>query len=165
MTQSQRKLAETANVSQSTIRDAKKSLGIETETLSEEDAKRVLQKVEETAELKRETAKKTSKKSGGFKPKVRRIDESEDSSVLDMLQDCKEQYVRNEGLIQRLQFEIDNQDILMHGNGNGTLSPLPQMGLLEKFQKVNISLRNQILSLEQEVGRIAEPRQEDNPFD
>lgn len=164
MAQSQRKLAESVSVDEKTIRNAKKRLGIDSEILSDEDVERVMGEVDKTAALKQETAKKTKVKSGDFKPTVRRIDENDESSVLAMLQDCKEQYVRNEGLIQRLQYEIDHQDILMHGNGNGTLSALPQLGLLEKFQKVNISLRNQILSLEQEAGRVAEPSKEDNPF-
>lgn len=162
---SQEKLAESVGVKRTTVIRAKKSLGIDSRTLSDEEAELVKEKVEDTARLKAETAKKTSVTSNAFKPNVRRIDENDDSSVLDMLQDCKERYVSNERLIQRLQYEIDNQELLMHGNGNGTLSALPQLGLLEKFQKVNISLRNQILALETEVGRIAEPRKEDNPFE
>lgn len=164
MAQSQRELAKSAGVDAKTIRNAKKRCGITSATPNEEEAKEILEDIKETQELKEKVDKKMKVKSGDFKPTVRRIDESEESSVLDMLQDCKEQYVRNEGLIQRLQYEIDHQEILMHGNGNGTLSALPQLGLLEKFQKVNISLRNQILSLETEAGRIAEPKQEDNPF-
>lgn len=162
--QSLRELAKTAGVSHVSVLNAKKRLGITSENLSEEEAAMVLEEVNKTKDLKEETSKKEKVKSGNFKPTVRRIDESEESSVLDMLQDCKEQYVRNEGLIQRLQYEIDHQEILMHGNGNGTLSALPQLGILEKYQKVNISLRNQILALETEAGRIAEPKQEDNPF-
>ena len=95
---------------------------------------------------------------------MRRIDKQDESSVLDMLQDCKEQYVRNQELIQRLSYEIDQQDLLMHGNGNGTLSAVPQLGMMEKFQKINISLRNQIVSLEMELGRVAEPKKDDDPF-
>ena len=164
MATSQRKLAQSVGVTQSTIRNVKKSLGIKNRTLSDEEAALVMQEAKKSADLQKETARKVQVKSDDFKPKVRRIDESDQSSVEDMLQDCKEQYVSNQGLIQRLHYEIDHQDILMHGNGNGTLSPLPQLGLLEKFQKVNISLRNQIISLEGELGRYAEASHEDDPF-
>lgn len=166
MAKSLRKLAETAGVTQTTTLRAKKSLGIENETLTDEDADRILEKVEATTgALKKEVLEKTSRTSEDFVPNVRRIDKTDDSSALAMLQDCKERYVRNEGLIQRLQCEIDSQDILMHGNGNGTLSALPQLTIMEKFQKINISLRNQIMAIEEEVGRRAEPRKEDDPFE
>lgn len=165
MTTSQRKLAESAGVGKTTIVKAKETLGITDSTLSEVQAKAVLEEAKKTADLKKETKAKTQKTSGEFVASVRRIDKQEDSSVLDMLQDCKEQYVHNEELIQRLQYEISIQDILMHGNGNGTLSPLPQLGILEKFQKINIALRNQIVQLEGEVGRVAKPKEDDNPFD
>lgn len=164
MAQSQRKLAQEMDVSLGTIENAKKSLGIETETISEEDAERIKQAVSETADLKRQTKLRTNYTSNEYDPDVRRIDQSDDSSVLDMLQDCKEQYVANEKLIKRLSYEIEQQTLLMHGNGNGTLSAVPQLGMLEKFQKINITLRNQIVSLEQELGRVAEPKKDDDPF-
>ena len=164
MTKSQRKLAEENDVSLITIERAKQSLGIESETISEEDAERIKEAVSETAELKRQTKLRTDYTSNDYDPEVRRIDQSEDSSVLDMLQDCKEQYVSNEKLIKRLTYEIEQQTLLMHGNGNGTLSAVPQLGMLEKFQKINITLRNQIVSLEEELGRVAEPKKDDDPF-
>lgn len=162
---SQRKLAESVGVNQRSVLRAKQSLGITSETLSDEEAELIREALKDTAELQVEKTRKLSKKSNTFVPNVRRIDENDGSSALDMLQDCKERYVKNEDLIQRLQYEIDQQDILMHGNGNGTLSAIPQLTVMEKFQKINISLRNQILSLETEVGRIAEPRKEDDPFE
>lgn len=165
MTQSLRKLAETAGVSRQTTLRAKQSLGIENETLTDEDAERILEEVESTGEFKKDSKKRKSIMSKSFKASVRRIDKNDDSSVLDMLQDCKEQYVQNQELIQRLQYEISKQDNLMIGNGNGTLSPSPQLGIMEKYQKINISLRNQIMALEEEIGRRAEPRKEDNPFE
>lgn len=164
MTKSQRKLAEEIGVSQYPIEKAKKSLGIETETISEADAERIKDVVSETAELQRQTKLRTDYTSNEYDPDVRRIDQSDDSSVLDMLQDCKEQYVANEKLIKRLTYEIEQQTLLMHGNGNGTLSAVPQLGMMEKFQKINITLRNQIVSLEQELGRVAEPKKDDDPF-
>lgn len=115
----------------------------------------------EKAEVK---AKQEKAKSSGFKPKVRRIDKKSSSSVRDMLQDCKERYVANERIIQRLQFEIDQQDSLMHGLRNGTISCLPQLSTIEKFQKVNITLRSQIVTLEAELGVNAKDESEDDPF-
>lgn len=165
MATSQRKLAETAGVALGTIANAKKTLGITNKTLTKADEEAILEEVRKTAELQASMRRKSSAVSDDFTPNVRRIDKQDDSSVLEMLMDCKEQYVSNEGLIQRLQYEISIQEILMHGNSNGTLSPLPQLGILEKFQKINIQLRNQILQLEQELGRYAKTKQEDNPFD
>lgn len=162
---SQRKLAKSLGVSKTTIVNAKKSLGIMDETLNEEQERMVIEEASKTVKLKESVREKTKVKSKDFKPNVRRIDKSDSSSVEDMLKDCKEQYVMNQGLIERLMYEIDNQEILMHGNSNGTLSGLPQLGILEKFQKVNITLRNQIVSLENELGRFAEEKKEDSPFD
>lgn len=165
MATSQRKLAESVGVDAKTIRNAKKTLGITSSSLDEEQQSAVLEEVQKTIRLKESVNQKMERTSEGFVPNVRRIDQKDDSSALQMLQDCKEQYVRNEGLIQRLQYEVGEQDILMHGNSNGTLSPLPQLGILEKFQKINIALRNQILQIEQVLGRHAELRQEDDPFE
>jgi len=164
MTISQRKLAKSMGISEKTIRDVKKTLGIESKTLSQDEMLKVLERITQTVDLKTDARKKLEKGSSSFTPDVRRIDQQDESSVLDMLQDCKEQYVHNEGLIKRFQYEISLQDITMHGNSNGTLSPLPQISMMEKFQKINISLRNQIVQLEQELGRVAKPEEGDNPF-
>jgi hypothetical protein len=164
MNVSQRKLAKSMGINEKTIRDVKKTLGIESKTMSEEEMLRVIERITQTVDLKADTRKKLEKRSSTFEPDVRRIDKQDQSSVRDMLQDCKEQYVHNEGLIKRFQYEISLQDITMHGNSNGTLSPLPQISMMEKFQKINISLRNQIVQLEQELGISAEPQEEDNPF-
>lgn len=165
MAQSSRKLAETAGVSQTTIMEIIKKFGYDAKNLTDEQEQEVIAKAEKTAKMKRETDRKLSKKSNDFKASVRRIDMSDESSVLDMLQDCKEEYVKNQELIQRLRHEIDQQDSLMNGNGNGTLSAIPQLTIAEKYLKINISLRNQIVALEEEVGRRAEPRKEDDPFE
>jgi len=164
MNVSQRKLAKSMGINEKTIRDVKKSLGIESKTMSEEEMLRVIERITQTVDLKADARKKLEKRSATFEPDVRRIDKQDQSSVMDMLQDCKEQYVHNEGLIKRFQYEISLQDITMHGNSNGTLSPLPQISMMEKFQKINISLRNQIVQLEQELGINAKPQDEDNPF-
>ena len=165
MAQSQRKLAKSIGVGKTTIVKAKKTLGITNATLTDEEEEAVINEAMKTVELKESAKDKMTKISKDYVPNVRRIDTQDHSSVMDMLQDCKEQYVHNEGLIQRFQYEISNQDILMHGNANGTLSPLPQLNMLERFQKINIALRNQILQLEQEIGRVAKNDEKDNPFD
>lgn len=165
MAQSQRKLAKSLGVAKTTIVNAKKTLGITNSELTDEQAVAVIEEASKARDLQESARQKMTKTSKEFKPNVRRIDKQDQSSVAEMLQDCKEQYVHNEGLIQRFQYEISIQDILMHGNGNGTLSPLPQLTMLEKFQKINISLRNQIFNLEQELGRVAKPQDKDNPFD
>lgn len=94
---------------------------------------------------------------------VRRIDKKDTSSLLDLLQDCKERYVANEKLIQRLQYELDNTDNFLKGSGNGTLQIIPQLSAMEKYQKLNISLRNQIKHFEDELGR-QKYEEEDDPF-
>lgn len=162
---SQRKLAKSLGVGKTTIAKAKRTLGITNSTLDGEDELAVINEAMKTVDLKESAKKKMAKSSSKFIPNVRRIDKHDQSSVEEMLQDCKEQYVRNEELIQRLQFEVSEQDNLMHGNANGTLSSLPQLGTIEKFQKINIALRNQILQLEQEIGRVAKAQDKDNPFD
>lgn len=97
-----------------------------------------------------------------FKNSVRRIDKSNTSSIRDVLQDCKERYVKNEEIIQRLQFEVDQQDAYTIDNGNGSMSTIPALNGIERFVKLNISLRNQIIALEQAL-EISEADEED-PF-
>lgn len=160
----QKELAENAGVSVGTINNTKKSLKIVGKTMTKEEEELVLRESKKISQLQSEKNEKLKKTSKGFKPKVREIDKSEDSSISDVLQDCKEQYVKNEALIQRLQYEISEQDILMNGHKNGTLSLLPQLKALESFQKINISLRNQIISLEDMLGRTIKAEKDENPF-
>lgn len=158
-----REIAKKADVALGTVTKAKKDLGITSKSLSKKEINLILKKCKNSSELQKEKEKKLEVKSNHFKAKVRRIDKSESSSAKELLQDCKERYVANEMIIQRLQWEIDNQEILMHGNSNGTLSGLPQLKGLETFQKINISLRNQIMQLETELGKVA-GEEEENPF-
>ena len=157
-------MAKSLGVSVETVREAKKDLGLISQNLDEDEIVQIMGKISKTVALRELKDDIKSKKSNDFVTKVRRIDKCDESTVLDMLQDSKEQYVRNEELIQRLQYEISQQDVLTRGNPNGQLSPLPQLGMLEKFQKINISLRNQIVALEQELGRNAKPPEDDDPF-
>ena len=97
-----------------------------------------------------------------FKNTVRRIDKSNSSSIRDVLQDTKERYVKNEEIIQRLQWEVDQQDAYTIDNGNGSMSTIPALNAIERFVKLNISLRNQIIALEQTL-EISDADEED-PF-
>lgn len=97
-----------------------------------------------------------------FRGSVRRIDKSNTSSLRDVLQDCKERYVKNEEIIQRLQFEVDQQDAYTIDNGNGSMSTIPALNGIERFVKLNISLRNQIIALEQALD--VNEADEEDPF-
>lgn len=160
------KLAKELNVDKKTVKNHRKSLGIHGKNMTKEDVEKVTASVNVNKELKKRVEKnveKVTKANKNFAPNVRRIDEKDVSSLVDMLQDAKERYVKNEELIQRLQFEIDNLDALMSGNTNGTVSSIPQLGTMEKYIKSNISLRNQILEFEKALGRTSYD-EEDDPF-
>lgn len=163
---SQNRLSKTLGVSPKFLRNIMKSLGItDLQLLSDKEYQALLDECKSASEVK-ESAKRKVKaaESSAFEATVRRIDQSQQSSIPDILEDCKERYVKNEELIQRLQYEIDNQDALMHGNKNGTISCLPQLNTMEKFQKININLRFQIVQLEKELGRVAKDDNSDDPF-
>lgn len=160
------KLADELGVSKQTIKNKRKKLGISGKGMSKKETEEVKKAVTQNTKLKAENKKKVAKLKKAnkvFKPKLRRIDKSDTSSLLSLLADSKERYVKNEEIIQRLQYEIDQQDTLMNGNINGTVSSAPQLATLEKFIKSNIALRNQILELESMLGRSAE-NEESDPF-
>lgn len=164
MTVSHEKLAETLGVTPSCITKVKQRLGISSETLSKSDIKTITNYVEENIISHDKKFSEMVESVEEFVPNVRRINETDSSSLKAMLLDCKDQYVKNEELIQRLQHELDSQESLMHLNGNRTLSVAPHLKPLESFQKVNIQLRNQIMQLETELGR--SPQMEiDDPFE
>lgn len=124
---------------------------------------------DELIELCKESAERTASADNRFKKpnskikaKVRRIDKKSGSSLLDILQDAKEQYVANQQIIARLQFEIDAQDNLMGGTTSKNFQMLPQIAALEKFVKANITLRNQIVQLE---GMSGASEEDSSPFD
>ena len=161
-----KKLAKELEVSRQTIKNTRKKLGKRGEIADEEEIEQIRNPVGMNATIKRRNEENLSnlyEANATFKPNVRRIDERVNSSVTDMLQDAKERYVKNEELIQRLQFEIDNMDVLMNGNSNGTVSSIPQLATIERFIKSNIALRNQIVEFEKLLGRTSED-EEDDPF-
>lgn len=164
MATSQRKLAESLGVSLGQVAKVKKSLGITSKTLSDDDVKKISKECEKTIELKKGTKKKIESVGKNFVADVRHIEKQDVSSVDDMLLDCKEQYVANQLLIKRLEFEINCMDSCMNGVSNGTLSGLPQFKSLEKFQKINIALRNQIVQLEEALGKVVKAKEDDDPF-
>jgi len=156
---SDRSLAKELGVGHEAVGNARKRYGSDNDDIV---AAAVLakQKIQgrnaDTAERLANSAKKS------FMRKVRRIDKSNASSIRDVLQDCKERYVKNEEIIQRLQWEVDQQDAYTIDNGNGSMSTIPALNAVERFIKLNISLRNQIIAIEQTL-EISEADEED-PF-
>lgn len=155
-----RQIARSARVSIGTVQNIKNELGIE--EITDENAKLIEEKAKQTTAYTDE-AKKFVNAKADFEPNVRRIDQQESSSIVDLLQDCKEHYVRNERLIQQMQHEMDELGVSARANPNGTISLLPQVKSIEAFQKVNITLRNQIIDLEEKLGKTL--GNETNPFD
>lgn len=159
MRKSDRSLAKELGVGHEAVGNARKRYGSDNDDIV---AAAVLakQKIQgrnaDTAERLANNAKKS------FMSKVRRIDKSNASSIRDVLQDCKERYVKNEEIIQRLQWEVDQQDAYTIDNGNGSMSTIPALNAVERFIKLNISLRNQIIAIEQTL-EISEADEED-PF-
>lgn len=163
MTITVEKLAESLGVTPGTISKAKKKLGIESKTLSESQADAISNFLQGTS-LKRANAIEEMHGSEDFVPNVREIDKQDDSSMLDFLQDCKEQYVENQRMIKRLQFEIESQSSMIVMNGNRTVSVSPHFKPIEALQKINIQLRNQIISIEEALGRDPKTDKDDDPF-
>ena len=160
MAKSIRQLARSARVSIGTIQNIKNELGID--EITEEDEQKIIEKAKLTT-LYTDEAKKFVNTKAEFEPNVRRIDQQDNSSIVDLLQDCKEHYVKNERLIQTMQHEIEELGVSARANPNGTISLLPQVKSIEAFQKVNVTLRNQILDLEDRLGKTL--GNETNPFD
>lgn len=155
-----RQIARSARVSIGTVQNIKNELGID--EITDENAELILQKAKQTTAYTDE-AKKFVNSKVAFEPNVRRIDQQDSSSIVDLLQDCKEHYVKNERLIQQMQHEIEEIGVSARANPNGTISLLPQVKSIEAFQKVNVTLRNQILDLEDRLGKTL--GNETNPFD
>ena len=155
-----RQIARSARVSIGTVQNIKNELGIE--EITDENAKLIIEKAKQTT-VYTDEAKKFVNAKEEFEPNVRRIDQQDSSSIVDLLQDCKEHYVKNEKLIQQMQHEIETLGVSARANPNGTISLLPQVKSIEAFQKVNITLRNQIIDLEEKLGKTL--GNETNPFD
>ena len=165
---SERELAKELDVSNISVHNVRKSLGLKGDTMTPEQEREVVENISvNTAIRKRneETVKALEENSVSREFEVRRIDLSNDSSIVAMLQDCKERYVKNEIIIEKLQHEIDQQSVLVLSNANCTLSSFPQLTSIERFQKLNISLRNQIVQLESELGRIVNVEESNDPFE
>ena len=155
-----RQIARSARISIGTVQNIKNELGIE--EITDENAQLIIEKAKQTTAYTDE-AKKFVNAKEEFEPNVRRIDMQDSSSIVDLLQDCKEHYVKNEKLIQQMQHEIETLGVSARANPNGTISLLPQVKSIEAFQKVNITLRNQIIDLEEKLGKTL--GNETNPFD
>lgn len=151
---SQTEIAELTGVTQQTVSNLAKKGG------SEED---IIRMAKESAKRTRESKERFNKKvNSKIKSSVRRIDLKSGSSIEDMLQDCKEQYVQTQSLIERLQYEIDENENLMGGTTSGNFQILPHVNTLERYIKVAIQLRNQIAALENLNGT---NEAESNPFE
>lgn len=165
---SERELAKELEVSNITVHNVRKSMGLSGDTMTTEQEQEVIENIASNVAIRKrneETIKTLEENSGVREIQVRRIDLSNDSSIVDMLQDCKERYVKNEIIIEKLQHEIDQQSVLVLSNANCTLSSFPQLTSIEKFQKLNISLRNQIVQLESELGRLVNVEENNDPFE
>lgn len=156
-------LAKELGVNKNTITNVKKSLGIVGE-MTEEQEKEVAKRAVRSQDIRNRNGEKmndlTSK--SDYKSKVRRIDKKDASAMRDILQDAKERYVRNEKIIERLQHEIDQFEVFTIDNANGSLSSIPQLATMVNYIKLNISLRTQIVQLEQAL-EITDEETED-PF-
>lgn len=151
---SQREIAAVTGVTHQTVSNIQRKTGATGDELVE--------LCKESAERTKEAENRFKKPNSKIKAKVRRIDKSTGSSLSAILQDAKEQYVKNQEIIARLQFEIDAQDNLMGGTTSKNFQMLPQVAAMEKFVKANITLRNQIIQLE---GMSGVSEEDSNPFD
>lgn len=165
---SEREIAKELGVSNISVHNVRKSMGLKGDTMTPEQEQEVVDNLSSNVAIRKrneETIKTLEENSVSHEIEVRRIDLSNDSSIVAMLQDCKERYVKNEIIIEKLQHEIDQQSVLVLSNANCTLSSFPQLNSIEKFQKLNIALRNQIVQLESELGRIVNVEENNDPFE
>lgn len=166
MPKGEAKLAKELGTSRETIKNLSKKKGNGTGELTAEVEEEIRNEVAINQKLKADNLDKVEmlkQSNAKFKPKVRRIDKQAYSSMHDVLKDAKDRYVANEEIIQKLQNEINNQDVMMNGNINGTVSIIPQLTSIERFIKLNIALRNQIIEIEAKIG-IDGKESEDDPF-
>ena len=137
---SQSEIAGMTGVTQKTVSNLERKHGG-----SEED---IIEAAKQSAKRTKEAKERFKTVNSKIKSKVRRIDLKSGSSIEDMLQDTKEQYVQTQTLIERLQHEIDENEYLMGGTTSGNFQILPHVNTLERYIKVAIQLRNQIAALE-----------------
>lgn len=155
MAKSQREIAELTGASRRSVRLKQK------EGLTEET---VIKKCKEIGDKKKAKKLTVESMDEEYVPDVRKINEQTGSSIESMLLDCKEQYVTNQGVIKRLEHELSFMGTMTSVSHTGSYQVAPQLGMIEKYLKVNISLRNQIMVLEEKLGIEADEK-EDNPFE
>lgn len=149
-------VAKELGLSRERVSKLAKSRGMSNKELTDEDVKELKSNAELNQFIKEtneNNVKKLHEASEKFKPNVRRIDLINYSSIENVLQDAKDRYVKNEEIIQRLQNELDTLEVTMNSNVNGTVSTIPQLPMIEKYVKLNIALRSQILDIEDKLGR------------
>lgn len=144
----------------------KRRMGISGQEPTEEQEKEIESAMNRNMRIKTrnaETIKALQGVKAKKKSKVRRIDKKDTSSLLDLLQDAKERYVHNEQIIEELQAEIDAQPAMAVDNANGSMSAIPQLNVMEHYIKLNIQLRSQIISIEDQLD-VDKQAEEANPF-
>lgn len=157
-----REMAKSQNVDTKTVQKKRKSLGI-TGEITDAEAEQVIEQIGSAERIRRRNKDVVEGlTSSTFKSKVRRIDKKNASVTRELLQDAKERYVANEKIIERLQFEVDQQSVYTVDNANGSMSTIPQLQTMQNYIKLNITLRTQILSFEQALEINAE--EEADPF-
>lgn len=164
MAKGSRSLAKEIGATRDQVRKTKKELQKDGKPITDENVEIIKEKIRRNNKIKDQNAalvdklSKTKKKS-----KVRRIDKQSGSSLEALLADAKERYVANEKIIENLQLEIDNIDCSIVDNATGSIGAIPQLGTIEKFIKLNITLRKQIAELEQAM-EITGNAEEADPF-
>lgn len=164
MAKGTRTLAKELGVTRDQVKHIKKEVQNDGKPMSASTVKVAKEKIKRNNAIKEKNASTVEKLSSmKVRSKVRRIDKQDTSSLQALLSDAKERYVANQKIIEQLQAEVDNIDSTIVDNANGSLSSLPQFTTIERFVKLNINLRNQIVQLE-EALEITSDEEEDNPF-
>lgn len=164
MAKGTRSLAKEIGATRDQVRKTKKELQKDGKPITEENAEIIKDKIKRNNKIKDKNAKIVSKMSKvTVKSKVRRIDKQDGSSLRALWQDAKERYVANEKIIETLQAEIDCMDSSIVDNATGSIGSIPQLATIEKFIKLNITLRKQIVEIEQAM-EITGDEEEADPF-
>ncbi|MFV0551748.1 MAG: hypothetical protein ACK5L6_07495 [Anaerorhabdus sp.] len=162
-----KELKEFANVNHNTVYAHCKKLGISVAKPTKRDVK-ILKESLATVKKKKEKIKKDVEIAHNIvidkTTVVERISNSKAAALSQMYIDSKEEYDFNRFMINQLQQQIEGLNSLVVDNGNGTVSIDKCVVQLEKFVKLNIALRNQIVLLEEKLA-IGPEKNDETPFD
>lgn len=95
---------------------------------------------------------------------IEKLANSNVATLKQIYSDLKEEYDFNRFMIKLFQKQIEGLNALVKDNGNGTVSIDKCVVQLEKFVKLNFSLRNQIVLLEEKLA-IGPEKTDETPFD